>query len=181
MSRLISRFELRADQQAKGKLPPERGGPAGGEGDNGKTGQAKIYLDLIVKMIPAEVVTLYTFAIKLVPLIHQNTSSTGKTATAVIWSSWDILQIVVAWIIFGVSFVLTPVALSLEDEKPAESKWARARTVRLILASLAFPLWAYATSGEYLPGVPYNNALSLILVAIYAVIAGIIAKKVAPG
>jgi tellurite resistance protein TehA-like permease len=177
VSRLISRFEVPAVQ--KDKLPVERGGLAGGEG--GRTdGQAKVYLDLIVKMIPAEVITLYTFAIKLVPLITQKGSSEVGAAATNAANASSPLQFVVAWALFALGIILTPIALSVEDPKPLDAKWVRAWTVRLGLATVAFPLWAYATSGEYLPGVTYNNALSLIVVAVYAVIAGIVAKKVAP-
>ena len=71
MSRLISRFEV--PSQPNDRPLAGRGGLAGGEGEGGgqkpaDTAGAKVYFDLILKMIPAEIVTLYTFVIKLVPL-----------------------------------------------------------------------------------------------------------------
>jgi hypothetical protein len=175
MSRLISRFEIPPDQ--KDKISLDRGGLA--EGDGGATGgQAKVFLDLLVKMIPAEVITLYTFVIKLVPLISQKASA-GPAATDAANVSTP-LQVIVAWGLLALGVILTPVTLSLENPKPPDAKWIRAWRVRLALATVAFPLWAYATSGEYLPGVTYNSALALIIVAVYASIAGVIAKNVAP-
>jgi len=181
MSRLISRFEVRPIQKQTDAttFAPERGGLAAGEGDAKEKGQAKVYLDLIVKMIPAEVVTVYTFAIKLVPMIAQK-SAESKTVIGTVTTGWTTLQVVVAWCLFVVSLILTPIALWLEQDEPPGPNWNRTVKVRLILATLAFPLWAYATSGEYLPGLSYNNALALILIAVYAVVAGIIARLVAP-
>jgi hypothetical protein len=162
MSRLISRYEA---PSREGDRPfANRGGFAAGEGEQpAKPSDVKVYLDLLLKMIPAEIVTLYLFAIKLIPL-----------------AGGDSLQFWLTWILLGVALILTPVALAVEGPKPTDAGWKRAWYWRLGLATVAFPLWAYATTGEHLPGLVYNNALALIIVAVYAVIAGIIAKAVAP-
>src|SRR6266446_9433568 len=133
MSRLISRFELRADQKEEGKLPPERGGPAAGEGGDGKTEQAKVYLDVLVKMIPAEVVTLYSFVIRLVPLIAQKSGEAG-TITGTVTTGWNMLQVIIAWSLFGTGVVLTPIALSIEQGEAPTPKWKVAVIIRLVLA-----------------------------------------------
>jgi hypothetical protein len=75
---------------------------------------------------------------------------------------------------------LTPVTLSLEGRRPTKSAWIKAWKWRLGLATGAFPVWAYATTGDQLYPLIYVPALALILAGVYAVIAGIIAKAVAP-
>jgi hypothetical protein len=79
-------------------------------------------VDLLLKMIPAEIVTLYVFVIKLAPLLS------GKTATA-LPAAWNTVKIWspefwVTWIIFGVSLILTPIALAVQDPKPNEPNGA---------------------------------------------------------
>jgi hypothetical protein len=158
MSRLISSFEVKPAQPPGATIQARPGAPLPPGG--GKTaGQGRIYLDLLLKMIPAEIVTLYTFAINLAPQT--------KVSSA-------------PWIIFSGSWILTPILLGLQESKPTNPNWKVAWWTRLGLATVAFPLWAYATTGERLPGITYNGVAALIVVAFYAVIAGAIAKAVAP-
>jgi hypothetical protein len=158
MSRLISSFEVKPAQPPGATVQAHPGAPAP-PGGQATAGQGRIYLDLVLKMIPAEVVTLYTFAIKLAP-------QAGASFAA--------------WVIFIASWILTPILLWLQESKPTNPKWIPAWWTRLGLATIAFPLWAYATTGESLPGITYNGVAALIIVAFYAVIAGAIAKAVAP-
>ncbi|HWX20693.1 MAG TPA: hypothetical protein VN578_12410 [Candidatus Binatia bacterium] len=191
MSRLISRYETQiAPQLPHANILTDRGGLASeGAVPPAETKEtspaaespgAKVYLDLLLKMIPGEVVTLYTFTIKLVPLIGVP-QATGAAAGPVDPSKGVTgVQLGATWGLFVLAMVLTPVALSLQDPKPADPRWVWTWRFRLCLAIGAFPFWAYATTGEHLYPVPYIPALSLILVAVYAVVAGLLAKKVAP-
>jgi hypothetical protein len=167
MSRLFTYDETR-------QVPPPpapfigRGGLAkAGEAEEAQVGktknEGKDYLELLLKMIPGEVVSLYTFAINIVPLIG---ISAARPA--------------IAWGLFGLGIVLTPWLLSLQEPKPTDQSWQRAWKWRLGLAVGAFPLWAYATTGEKLPGMPYDTIIGLIVVGVYAVVAGGIARSVAP-
>ena len=164
MSRLFTYDETRQ------VLPPApfigRGGLAkAGEEQVGETpkNEGKEYLELVLKMIPGEVVSLYTFAITLVPLV-------GISAA----------RPVIAWGLFSLGIVLTPWLLSLQEPKPTDQSRQRAWKWRLGLAFGAFPLWAYATTGEKIPGMPYDTMIGLIVVGVYAVVAGAIARSVAP-
>jgi hypothetical protein len=170
MGRLISQYETKTPAQnlaARGGLAAGGTPPAGGVGGSA-------YFDVILKLIPAEVVTLYTFVLKLVPSVVIQQQDRGDT------SGSANLQCILTWVLFGVGLVLTPFILYFQSEAPQSNDWIRVRNIRILLATLAFPFWAYATSGEKLCGIPYSNGLSLILVAVYAVIAGVIARAVAP-
>lgn len=135
-------------------IPP---GPGTDQGEGGKQ-----YLELLLKMIPGEVVSLYLFVINLVELI--------KSPAARPYFSWGLL---------GICIVLTPLVLALQEPNPGDPAMRRARRVRLWLAGIAFPVWAYGTAGDKLP-VSYDPVIALIVVAVYSVVAGIVAKSVSP-
>jgi hypothetical protein len=170
MGRLISQYETKTPAQNLAA----RGGLASGGTSPPTGGGGSAYFDIILKLIPAEVVTLYTFVLKLVPSVTVSQQDGGDASGSIH------LQCILAWVLFGVGLFLTPFILYFQSEAPQSSDWVRARNIRILLATLAFPFWAYATSGEKLCGILYNNALSLILVAVYAVIAGAIARVTAP-
>jgi len=181
MSRLFTRSEL--SRPSLEVAFAGRGGLAAGGGETPPPQppetNGKVYLDLLLKMIPGEVVTLYTFAIKVVPLVvFPGTPVAGATQPGT--PAPGPLQIGLAWGLVVLATVLTWVALSLQEPKPTDPTLIRTWKWRLWLATGAFPVWAYATTGDQLYPLPYLPALALILAAVYAVLASIIAKAVAP-
>jgi hypothetical protein len=84
------------------------------------------YLGRLVGYIPAEIIALYLTATGLVP------SSTSVRQT-------------VLWWIFGLCTLLTPVALYFATWDPKKGPLY----LQVILATIAFPVWAFAIGGPF--------------------------------
>lgn len=102
------------------------------------------YLARLLKYIPAEVVTLYVSATGIVPAVAANRTK-------------------ILWVIFAFCAVATPLYMIFSTrEKGRAPLW-----MQVVLATIAFPVWAYALGGVFTstPGYePYISSLLLMAV-----------------
>ena len=87
--------------------------------------KADDYLGRLVKYIPSEIVALYLAGTGVIPATDR----------------------LMAWIFFGVCLVGNPVYMTFATRDPAGGK--RSLSLQVILASLAFPLWAFASGPPF--------------------------------
>jgi hypothetical protein len=92
-------------------------------------GQPDDYPSRLLKYIPAEVVALYVSASGVVPAEHPK-------------------QIPYLWAIFAFCAIATPVYMFItaRDEVTKKPIWKQ-----IFLATIAFPVWAYALGGPFVP------------------------------
>jgi hypothetical protein len=104
-----------------------------------------------VKLIPAEVITGYTGLISLVPALR-----------------WEWLH---PWV-YGLCVVLGIVATPIYLSRVADADKPKRRFI--VTATLAFPFWAYFTSGQQVAPQLYDVALASILLALFSFISSLI-------
>ena len=107
-------------------------------------GQVDDYWGRLIKYIPAEVVALYVSATGIVPANHTDSNF-------------------YLWIIFGFCFIATPLYFIGVTRDPANGPlW-----LQVLLASIAFPVWAYALGGVFVNTPKYEPfAASLLLMGV---------------
>lgn len=105
------------------------------------------YLDKVARLIPGEIIAGYLTMIGFVGSIKNIQ-----------------MQNVIAWIVFAIGLILTPIYLNnvAEADKPKKN--------HLILSTIAFLVWAYVTTGKQLsetisPDIFEQAVASIILVA----------------
>jgi hypothetical protein len=105
------------------------------------------YLDKVARLIPSEIIAGYLTMIGFV-------GSVKNTQT----------QIIIAWVVFAIGLILTPLYLNkvAEADKPKRN--------HLILSTVAFLVWAYVTTGKQLletisPDIFDQAVASIVLVA----------------
>ena len=108
------------------------------------------YLGRLVGYIPAEIVGVYL------------TAAGFAEAAGADSQKW-------LWIVFGVSFVLTPIYMIFATNDKKKNKGPL--YVQVILATLAFPLWVFAIGGPF-RALPWYKApvASILLVLGTAII-----------
>src|SRR5207249_2386071 len=100
-------------------------------------------------LVPTEVIIGYLTIVGLIPLI--------RSAPLHPWFYWGA---------FLLGLVLTPVYLTAQAEKGKPKKR------HLAISTLAFVVWAYATSGEKLIPQLYDPAIGSIVLVIFSLISG---------
>jgi hypothetical protein len=117
-------------------------------------GTQEDYLGRVVKYIPAEIVTLYVSAIGIVPDTNLNRNT-------------------FLWGIFAFCAVGTPVFMSLvtrdANKKPL--------LTQVILATVAFPIWAYALGGIFTTTPGYAPFIGSLLLMAATFLFGLIEPK----
>lgn len=111
------------------------------------------YLNKIARLIPSEIIAGYLFLMGGAGLIKNGN-----------------IQIVAYWVAFAVGLILTPVYL---NKVAAEKK---PKINHIIVSSLGFIVWAYATTGEALsatiaPDI-YDSAVASFILALFSLISG---------
>ena len=108
-------------------VPPPNKAVAAAEGDGPPPQKpASNPTERIVKFMPVEIVSGYLFVFGLV-----HAAPTGK------------LRILAAWLVFAVGLIVTPIfLLKVYHPKPEMRP-------QVWIASIAFPLWAYALGGPF--------------------------------
>ena len=131
--------------------------------DDGRTplflGSQDAYLGRLIGYIPSEMVALYLFAVGMA-------TSGART---------DHTRLLAYWVIFALVWILTPVYMRFATRDPAKGPlWPQ-----VLLATLAFPVWVYATGGPFAMCDWYSGWLSSIILAFVTVIFGL--YRPAPG
>lgn len=151
MSRLYYESEVRKKKPRLANAVPE-------EEDDSSDGQSiKGYLEKVSSLIPAEVIAGYLAMFGFVPLIDSQAEG-GLSPT----------EVAVAWAIFALCLILTPVYLNYQAEK------GRPKKIHLIVSTIAFVIWAYVTTGSSLVPDLYNAAIGSILLVAFSLISGLI-------
>ena len=113
------------------------------------------YLEKVARLIPSEIIAGYL------------------TMMGFVGSVKDIhTQNVIAWIVFSIGLILTPIYLSnvAEADKPKRN--------HLILSTVAFLVWAYVTTGKQLletisPNL-FDQAVASIVLVAFSLISAVI-------
>jgi hypothetical protein len=132
-------------------------GPAPEIGADGKVklflGEyAEPYLGRLIGYIPSEMVALYLF-------------STGMAASGTRSSHSKLLAY---WVIFALVWVLTPLYMMFATKTKSKPPLRP----QVILASLAFPVWVYATGGPFALCNWYRGWVASVVLAFVTVIFG---------
>ena len=113
------------------------------------------YLDKVARLIPSEIIAGYL------------------TMIGFVWSIKNIqTQNIIAWIVFAIGLILTPIYLNnvAEADKPKRN--------HLILSTVAFLVWAYVTTGKQLletisPNI-FDQAVASIVLVAFSLISAVI-------
>jgi hypothetical protein len=111
------------------------------------------YLGRLIGYIPSEMVALYLFAIGMAA-----SGTQSKHA-----------KFIAYWVIFALVWLLTPVYMRFatkSDSKPPLRP-------QIVLASLAFPVWVYATGGPFELCSWYYGWIASVVLAFVTVIFGL--------
>lgn len=133
--------------------PPDRPVAAAEGGAPAPQEPASTPAERIVKFMPVEIVSGYLFVIGLVLLAPAGT-----------------LKVFAAWLVFTAGLVATPVFL-FKRYKPERKKWPQ-----VWVATVAFPLWAYALGGPFaMPPIDkyYTAWFGGVLVGLYTWLVGL--------
>lgn len=114
-------------------------------------GNAQSYLEKVAKLVPSEVIAGYLAMVGFVPSIENE----GVKPT-------------VLWSIFGLCLILTPLYLNSQSEQ------GRPKNIHLIVSTIAFVVWAYATTGDKLLPAFYQAAIGSIVLVAFSLISGLI-------
>lgn len=113
------------------------------------------YLDKVARLIPSEIIAGYLTMIGFVGSVKNIQ-----------------VQNVIAWIVFAIGLILTPIYLNnvSEIDKPKRN--------HLILSTVAFLVWAYVTTGERLlqtisPDI-YDQAVASIVLVAFSLVSAVI-------
>ncbi len=111
------------------------------------------YLNKIARLIPSEIIAGYLFLMGGAGLIKNGN-----------------VQMVAYWVAFAVGLILTPVYL---NKVAAENK---PKINHIIVSSVGFIVWAYATTGATLsatiaPNI-YDSAVASFILALFSLISG---------
>jgi hypothetical protein len=109
-------------------------------------GTQEDYLGRLVKYIPAEIIGLYVAASGFVPK--------GETTCL--------------WIVFTVSFLLTPIFLLRATWDPTKGPLL----LQVILATIAFPVWVFALGGPFAQLSWYKSFVGSIILVFVTFIFG---------
>lgn len=113
------------------------------------------YLNKVATLIPSEVLAGYLTMIGFVGAIT-NTH----------------IKVYIAWTIFAVGFILTPIYLNhvADENKPKRN--------HLILSTVAFIVWAYVTTGkqllDFFSTSLFDQAIASIILVLFSLISAII-------
>jgi hypothetical protein len=130
-----------------------RRGLAPGEGKAGGG-----YAERVVKYIPAEVVAVYTAVRGLLP--------SPESEPSVVY---------VAWIVFALFLIATPVYLWRVNTSSREPGW------QIAIASAAFVVWAYSLGGQpFVQGGLYRSYIGGILLVLFTFGAAFYRPTVSP-
>ena len=112
------------------------------------------YLSKIAQLIPGEVIAGYLAMVGFVPMIEK----TDMQANAL-------------WGIFIFCQILTPIYFNSQADEGKPKK------VHILVSSLAFTVWAFATTGEQLVPEYYDTALASILLVAFSLVSGKVPLK----
>jgi len=76
-----------------------------------------------------------------------------------------------AWLLFGLCLVLTPVYLARTAEK------GQPKTLHLALSTVAFAVWAYAVGGPFAAERWHDPAIGSIALGIFTLVSGVFEPK----
>ena len=115
---------------------------------------AKEYLEKVAKLIPAEIIATYLSIIGFVPLIKNASLHEGFY-----------------WGAFIFCAVLTPVYFYWQAEKD------KPNLIHIILSSISFILWAYATIGDKIIPFYFDSAIASIAIIVFSFSTAFISLK----
>ena len=135
-------------------------GTLGGDADDGKK-QGDTYLERVAKYIPAELIAFYIF---VNPILKQSLPTPGTMAGFSVAS--------ISIIIFFGCWILTPVYLWRLGEA------GDARLTNTVVATLLFPVWAYAVEGVGpTQFIPFDGDLASIVLGAASVLSGLVVPQ----
>ncbi|MDN5215123.1 hypothetical protein QQ020_23785 [Fulvivirgaceae bacterium BMA12] len=113
--------------------------------------RAKLGLEKIASLVPAEIIATYL------------------TILGFISDNWDFqTREIVTSICIAICTILTPIYLRKMSTPGKPIK------VHLIMSTIAFLIWAYATSGDRFPLVEYESSIASIILVLFTLISGAI-------
>jgi hypothetical protein len=122
-------------------------------------GDESSYLGRLIGYIPSEMVALYLFCTGVA-------SSGARSAHT---------KLVASWLITAIVWVLTPIYMWIVTGRgPKGPLWPQ-----IILASIAYPVWVYATGGPFEMSNWYRGWIASIVLAFVTVVFGM--YRPAPG
>lgn len=151
----------------------------GGEGD--------AYLQRVAKYIPAEVIGFFVFVNALLKSeveskFDESIVSGGSFTTAsdaltqaarsAALAGLDVQTI--SWITIGVSMLLIPPYLFGSQDASSEAEWPK---LNIVMALLAFPIWAYAVEAVAFRSF-YDGTLAAIALAVFTVVSGVVSPEI---
>ncbi len=113
------------------------------------------YLGRLAKYIPAEIVGLYIGMVAAAPAGHP------KIGT-------------ILWVIFGLNFVLVPIYMFIVTSRETGKGplWPQ-----IVLATIAFPVWAFAMGGPFKQFDWYQGWIATMLLMFITVVFGLMKPK----
>lgn len=112
------------------------------------------YLGRLAKYIPAEIVGLYVAMVAATPTTNPNHST-------------------VLWVIFFLNAALVPIYMWIVTSREGK----RPLRLQIVLASLAFPVWAFAMGGPFTQFSWYQGWMASILLMFVTVLFGLAEPK----
>ncbi len=130
------------------RTPEVKTPEAGGEM---RSSSINSHLEKVASLIPGEVIAAYLAMFGLVPMVKNEAMHTG-----------------VFWAIFGLCLVATPIYLNTQAEKN------KPKRNHLIVSTLAFLVWAYATTGSTLIPDFHDVAISSIALIAFSMFSAVV-------
>ncbi|MEE9339461.1 MAG: hypothetical protein V3U87_15410 [Methylococcaceae bacterium] len=122
---------------------------------SGQKSSTEGYAERTAKYIPSEIIATYISLINIVKSVDPT----------------DELRIPVAWGIFIICLVTTPVYLKLLSENKNTVK------IHLVISTIAFIIWGYALGGPFELSGYHKPWLGAILLGLFTLLAGLIIPK----
>lgn len=143
---------LKEQAREEGELEISRSGKSS-ESQPVKPEDSKLnsHLDKVSKLIPSEIIAGYLAMFGFVPLVQNKALQSG-----------------VLWVIFGLCLIVTPIYLNRQAEKN------KPKRNHLIISTIAFIVWAYATTGSTLVTDFYDAAIGSIVLVAFSLISAAI-------
>lgn len=179
MSRLVTYNFAKPPSPAIGEAVANAANEDPKKADDGKT---DAYIQRVAKFIPVEIVGFFVFVNALlkgevesgaIELIGGDQDA--GTVSDLLAEAAETAQLAgfisvsaVSWIAVGLCIVLIPIYLWFSRDESEEGEWP---VLTIVMALLAFPVWAYAVEAvAFRPY--YDGTLAAIALAIFTVISG---------
>ena len=131
------------------------------------------YLDRIVKYIPSQVITFYTAAIVWMTNPGAQTAGEPAAAGAATVPPPGAASGPELWVAFALGLGLTVFLTYWQTREPGKPP----ATLQIVISSLAFVVWAYATGGPFVGTGFWKPGWAATVLAVFVIVIGTIAPK----